>query len=187
MRLSVFADRIIWKWLCLVVVVILGSSPLQRSADGTDCPKAVELQEPYARANYLSLVESGRLPVTTDFCFSPPPADNSSGKIFDLITMDCISCHDGVLAKAVDFRFVRSYEQGQLSIRTISASHPIGVDYARISCSNKFNNWQRLPSEIVLMDGQLGCASCHNLLGSASPYLAIGIDRSRLCFVCHNK
>lgn len=172
------------------ILAYLGLMFFQNMVQGSDCTMALQLSDPYVRANYLSVVENGRMHDDFGLCVKailPAPDVNEVNTTFDPISMECINCHDGTVARAVDFRFEKVESQGITSLVTLTASHPIGVNYAKLSCSNKFNDWRSLPPEIVLMDGKLGCASCHNLLGNNRLYLSVDMERSGLCFTCHRK
>jgi len=175
----------------LAILVFFSLLFFENMVQGSDCTMALQLQDPYVRANYESVVEAGRIHDDNVFCGAPvtpfEPGNNGSGTIFDPISMECINCHDGTVARAVDFRFEKTESQGVASLITLVASHPIGVDLTRFSCDNKFNHWKSLPPEIVLMDGKVGCASCHNLLGVNYLYLAVDMEKSNLCFTCHRK
>jgi len=176
----------------MAILVFISLMFFQNKVQGGDCTMALQLQDPYVRANYESVVEAGRIHDDSGICgvpltpFEPAPGE-SSGTIFDPISMECINCHDGTVAQAVDFRFEKTESQGVTSLITLVASHPIGVDFTKFSCNNGFNHWRNLPAEIVLMDGKVGCASCHNLLGTNHLYLAVDMEGSNLCFTCHKK
>lgn len=177
----------------LAILVFISLMSFQNKVQGGDCTMALQLQDPYVRANYESVVEAGRIHDDSGICgvpntpSEPAPGVNVSGTIFDPISMECINCHDGTVARAVDFRFEKTESLGVTSLITLVASHPIGVDLTKFSCDNKFNHWKSLPPEIVLMDGKVGCASCHNLLGVNYLYLAVDMEKSNLCFTCHRK
>lgn len=190
--------RIAAHTMCIINVFVITSTILafifllflHNHVQGSDCTMALQLLDPYVRANYEAVIESGKTHGEGGICgaiFLPAPGDNGSNTVFDPISMECINCHDGTVARAVDFRFAKTESQGVTSLVTITASHPIGVDFTKFSCINTYNHWRDLPPEIVLMDGKIGCASCHNLLGTNKLYLSVDMEGSNLCFTCHRR
>lgn len=175
--------------ISLTLVAFFSLIFIRNTVQGNDCTMALQLRDPYVRANYVSVVKAGQIHDDSGLCGTVPEPlpDNGSGRIFDPISMECINCHDGSVAQAVDFRFEKTETQSGTSFITLLASHPIGIDYRKFSCSSKFNHWKSLPLDIVLMNGQVGCASCHNLLGSTYLYLVVDMGGSGLCFTCHRK
>lgn len=151
---------------------------------------ALQLLDPYIRTNYELTVESGRIRYDNGICGTttlPAPNEGGQNTIFDSISMECINCHDGTVARAVDYRFEKIESQGVTALVILTASHQIGVDFTTFRCDKRFNHWLSLPPEIVLMDGKIGCASCHNLLGNKYLYLSVDMEGSGLCFTCHRK
>lgn len=181
------------KNTCLIVTAILAFFfllLLHKYVQGGDCTMALQLLDPYVRTNYELVVESGRIQDDWEICGTtslPVQDENRQNTIFDPISMECINCHDGTVAQAVDYRFEKTETHEGTSLVTLLASHPIGVDFTKFSCNNKFNHWRSLPPEIVLMNGKIGCASCHNLLGNRYLYLSVDMAGSGLCFTCHRK
>jgi len=147
---------------------------------------AQQLLDPAVRAEYESIIESGRIRDDPGCTWSDPRSNNGNA-IIDPISLECVNCHDGTLARGVTFYVKNTGEQKALGIATLSASHPIGTDYIKYSCNKGFTYWRSLPAEMVLMNGQIGCASCHNLLGNKELYLVVDMTGSGLCFSCHRK
>lgn len=168
----------------LTVFIIM---QLHNMVEGSECTMARQLLDPYVRAEYDATVESGRITDNGWLCGTPQPPGSSESKIFDPISMECINCHDGTIAPAVGFKFVTTETLGTVSVETLRAAHPIGQDYTKYSCNTGFNYWGTLPTDMVLMNGQIGCASCHNLLGTNRLYLTVDMSSSELCFTCHRK
>jgi len=104
------------------------------------------------------------------------------GGMLDSFSIECLSCHDGVIAS-----------MGETTVRAgsfthgIGLSHPIGNEYPRFNGKNDFVNVEFLPRSIKLVDGKVGCLSCHNPYGSEDKYLVVQNKRSALCLTCHQK
>lgn len=90
---------------------------------------------------------------------------------------ECLSCHDGQVGSPVHM----STKPGN-----IFCDHPINMDYPPTKKEAYY-----LPLESVtdagikLMNGQVTCISCHNLKNPEKAHLAVPLDNSNLCFVCH--
>lgn len=106
--------------------------------------------------------------------------------LLDPISIECLGCHDGTLAKMANHRISDGDTQRAKSIETILGAHPIGMDYDKFSRSKAYVSSETLAADIILINGQVGCVSCHNLLKKSYKYLAIDNSRSGLCFSCHN-
>ena len=97
----------------------------------------------------------------------------------DRVSLDCLACHDAATARPATIRVgagVYSHDGG--------SSHPIGVDYRRMS-PRKYVPVSMLDPALVLFDGRVGCGTCHNVYSKEKHYLAVRNDRSALCFKCH--
>ena len=89
---------------------------------------------------------------------------------FSLVSHDCQSCHDGVIAPDVRLK------------------HPIDVDYrlAQMKSQGKLKDISQLAPSIALENGRIGCLSCHRPESSIQAKLIMSNAGSALCFSCHN-
>jgi predicted CXXCH cytochrome family protein len=88
----------------------------------------------------------------------------------DPFSYECVNCHDGSTATITSFR------------------HPVGIYYPGYSMDGRsFISREALNRRIVLIDGKIGCLSCHNPLNPAGDHLVMSNDRSKLCLSCHIK
>ncbi|MBN1223281.1 MAG: hypothetical protein JXB23_08515 [Candidatus Aminicenantes bacterium] len=98
---------------------------------------------------------------------------------------ECLSCHDGTLSieSGTQVRDV-NWEHS----RGIGLSHPISVDYAEAYFRKPltFHPPQALDSRIILINGNIGCATCHDHYSERKGKLVMDNFRSRLCLSCHN-
>lgn len=106
----------------------------------------------------------------------------TSGLPLDPFTLQCLGCHDdqgGDLQVGVSMAGVVSHSGS-------SVNHPIGVNYERASRGGGYRPAARLPPEILLPDGNVGCVSCHAGYSTRHGKLLIPNDGSGLCLVCHD-
>jgi predicted CXXCH cytochrome family protein len=90
---------------------------------------------------------------------------------------DCLSCHDGVIAKPVML---------SVTVGNYFCNHPINRDYPPTSSQDAYQSAEQVTAAgIKLLNGQVSCISCHNLKNTVAPHLAVPIDKSDLCFTCH--
>lgn len=166
-------------------------------ADET-CTLNTQLNDPVIRADYETIIAESRTNRSTQNVDDYYATIQSAGfseevsyrgrKIatqLDPISTECLNCHDGINAKSVQHRMSDGNANRTKSIETIIGAHPVGMDYDRFSRGRKYVTADRLPADMVLMDGKVTCVTCHNLLGSTSKYLAVDNTSSRLCFSCH--
>ncbi len=91
----------------------------------------------------------------------------------DTDSRNCLSCHDGTIARDVG----REEHEG----------HPVGIAYRNSSPDREMQvrPVQMLDSRIMLFDGRIGCNSCHNPYSTEKSRLIMSNQGSRLCLSCH--
>lgn len=112
-------------------------------------------------------------------------SDSPLAQILDPITLECLSCHDGVIASDASYKIIGgeavTYERDGLS-------HPIGMDYRSAALHDReLRPLEALSPYIALYDGKVGCASCHNPYSSQHRMLTMNNSGSALCLECHVK
>lgn len=199
--------------LLTLVITIAAASPLRAVAAATagqddrgTCAFSLALQEPGQRSRFISLLAqtvetdahhpqetltensaAGNDPesmysaiVTANFSLTASRIDSFSRK--------CLVCHDGVSAPIAEGSYRNSPGEDHSGGQVTGSSHPIGMDYAAYSIGNRsFKDMQTLDRQMVLVDGKVGCLSCHNPLNPRRNHLAVSDARSELCLACHNK
>lgn len=94
-------------------------------------------------------------------------------------TEDCLSCHDGHVAKDV------SYCIGECPL---SAAHPVNRPYPPKGKEHLFRPVNELRGAgIRFVNGTMVCISCHDLRNPGRHQLVIEMAGSRLCLACHLK
>lgn len=139
------------------------------------CILAEQLKDPLIRADYESYLEESR------------DGRIESNLPLDAISMECISCHDGVMAKGVNHRISSGNSYKVRGIEMIKGAHPVGMIYEKFGWNKEYVPAELLTAGVALIEGKVGCISCHNMLGKNEMYLAVDNSRSGLCFSCHNK
>lgn len=104
----------------------------------------------------------------------------------DAFSNDCLSCHDGILAQDVPIN-VQAGGHGFKGTNS-GKEHPIGMNYQQYVSFGE-GRYKALPmnSNMRLIDGQVGCLTCHNPLNPERYHLAYSNTGSSLCLACHNK
>lgn len=110
---------------------------------------------------------------------------NEVGGILDRVSMECISCHDGAVGKVTNFSLSG---EATLTYSGPSVSHPIGMNYSESAMYNReLRPIENLSPLITLIDGKVGCSSCHNQYSHELTMLVINNKGSALCLECHVK
>ena len=113
---------------------------------------------------------------------------NDRANIIDELSWKCLNCHDDSIADDVSFSVVGVGVGDFRHNDDIGLSHPIGVDYFRVSSENpSFVPPDSLIPEIKLFDGKVGCGTCHNPYSKMHFQLVISNEYSALCVACHKK
>lgn len=100
----------------------------------------------------------------------------------DLLSSECLTCHDGSMGKAVPCRL----KQGVCNRG--SGAHPVGMVYRESRMRDrKLVPASLLDMRLVLFDGRVGCGTCHNLYSRLPRKLAKSNEDSGLCLSCHRK
>ncbi len=108
------------------------------------------------------------------------------GGYLDELSIKCLMCHDGVIAR--DALVGKAVPAGEFDHDT-GLSHPIGVSHreATVKYLGAYRRIEKLPQEIRLFDGRVGCGSCHNPYSKRPFKLTMSNEGSALCLACHVK
>ena len=161
------------------------------AAGAESCYLAQQLSDPQLRAEYEQKIAQAKAAATSRFGESYNYSVNftvsgNENVTIDSFSYDCILCHDGMNAKYHDIRF-REGRRDSISLKTVLASHPIGMSYGAMAYENaKLRHMSTIDQSLTLVDGRVGCLSCHNLLNPEKSHLAMNNDNSQLCLQCHS-
>ena len=113
--------------------------------------------------------------------------DQQGGDI-DSFSKDCVSCHDGLRASDVSVNY-RNNPDGSRTGRHFSGKdHPIGMEYASYASFRRgYRPVAQLNPKMLLVNGKVGCLTCHNPLNPEKSHLVMSDRRSALCLTCHDK
>lgn len=106
----------------------------------------------------------------------------------DDLSLKCMACHDAVFAN--DSLVQKMPTTGLFHNPTdVGLSHPIGVSYieAKRLYKGAYRDVDKLPRQIKLFSGMVGCGSCHNPYSGQHSELVMSNERSALCLGCHVK
>jgi predicted CXXCH cytochrome family protein len=113
------------------------------------------------------------------------PLDFKQKGAIDDNSRECLSCHDGTLSTSAQTQ-IRSLSWEHR--KNIGLSHPISVDYEAVYSRKPrfFRPPATLDPRLVLIDGKIGCETCHNHYSKHKKHLVMDNFKSRLCLSCHN-
>lgn len=156
------------------------------------CVQVKQLEDQTAREFYKSQIVKIKAAAASRFGEVPSNSVQFVTKTgerveIDEVSFDCVSCHDGLSASYHGFRF-KSDEQVAGSMTTVGGGHPIGSHYGAAAYSRPgLKPFEELHEDMVLVDGRVGCLSCHNPLNPEKNHLVRNNDGSELCMTCHSK
>lgn len=111
------------------------------------------------------------------------------GEELDELSIRCLACHDAVTARDSLVENLAVRRELFHNSNTIGVSHPIGVSYfeTRRKYKGAYRPVEKLPKQIKLFDGMVGCGSCHNPYSKRHNELVMSNEGSALCLACHIK
>ena len=127
---------------------------------------------------------------TTQTVYTTYKSQSGNRAQVDSISNLCLSCHDGVSAKAT-MGNVSSYLRTSSIGTDLTNDHPIGMNYSQASSGRSARTrYQRKPQGNIILTGAkadtVSCISCHDPHGSPYPkMLRESMVDSKLCFSCH--
>lgn len=112
------------------------------------------------------------------------PTRAEIGDVLDRISLECVTCHDGSVGKVANYRIAG---EETLTYAGRYMSHPIGMNYREAAIYNqKLRPAESLSPLISLVDGKVGCSTCHNQYSHEQTMLVISNKGSALCLQCHD-
>lgn len=112
-------------------------------------------------------------------------AENNNG--IDTFSADCLGCHDGGAAVPVGLQLRNDPFNRTSHVSSKQNDHAIGMNYnTYVGADHGFKPLTNNRS-MILINGKVGCLTCHNPLNPAKGHLVKADNNSDLCFSCHNK
>ncbi|QXE89796.1 cytochrome c3 family protein [Geomonas subterranea] len=112
---------------------------------------------------------------------APPPQ-------LDPLSKECIGCHDG--AAGPDVRVdLRNNPTGRGShVHSFDGEHPIGMIYqSYVDTKPGYKPISVQERNMIMVNGAVGCLTCHDPLNPAKGHLIKSDKNSALCLTCHDK
>lgn len=110
---------------------------------------------------------------------------SSLRQVLDDISMECLNCHDGVIASDASYKIAGG---DALTYQRSGLSHPVGMDYRKAALQDReLRPVELLSPLITLYEGKVGCGSCHNPYSREKRMLVVSNRGSALCRECHIK
>lgn len=112
----------------------------------------------------------------------------ADGAGVDQLSVDCLGCHDGSRASNVTINLKNDPFKRYGTGAGGNSDHPIGMDYARY-VSRGGNDYKPIfgKSKMVLVDGKVGCLTCHDPSNQERGHLVMSDRGGDLCLSCHGK
>ena len=161
-------------------------------AEDGSCTYSTQLALPEQRGVYtaqIKRIKDSAVSPYGEFTSESVPFMYQGERIdLDTVSFDCITCHDGISAPLHDIRFKNDTVRTD-GMKMVIGPHPIGMHYgsAAYAKPGTLRDQSSLNEDMVLVDGRVGCLSCHNPLNPEKKHLIVGLDQSKLCLTCHVK
>lgn len=176
-----------------VPLVIAGNTlGVAEQPSGMMCDYTVYLEEPVPRARFIAMQnEVYQLSQTraSDHArysaLSSDPAGTLEGQA-DEVSRGCLGCH---VEMGMMLKNGSAYPKGlhNEGMAKMAVSHSIGIDYERKTLfRSDLKSAAEFSPNMMLVNGKLGCVTCHDPLNREGNHLATGNSRSGICFACHN-
>lgn len=168
---------------------------IENTEEDGKCLLANQLKDPAQREDYLLAVaflknprdfrvvgDAGSMyrdPIPVSYSAYEPPAK------LDRMSFECLTCHDGTTAQVAEVRFKSSNDTNNYA--DITRNHPIGIDYEEAASRHpgQYRSIDSLDPRVTLVDGKLGCITCHEPLNPKKSHMSMNNDGSALCLECH--
>lgn len=199
--LSAFPDHIAWGMreigrdtnenTCLLTVQLKEDPYIKSryetmviSASNQFAPKVQSVDEMYADVSKASIQED-------EGGFGTLFTKNNSHAIvgardIDNLSALCLGCHDGATAQDISVDVRNDPFTARNKFATAGSDHPIGMDYKQYVSFSK--NYKPMTNpKMILVNGKVGCLTCHDPFNPEKGHLVMSDAQSALCLTCHNK
>lgn len=144
---------------------------LAKYQDGAADARLSSVEEMYGNVQQASFFEEDDVPV------------NTLG--VDPLSLDCLGCHDG--SRATDVTINLKNDPFKRLRGNAETDHPIGMDYSAYVARDIGYKSIFGKTKMVLVDGKVGCLTCHDPLNQERGHLVMSDRNSALCLTCHSK
>lgn len=173
--------------IAILAGTIVSSPGLADQSPDMMCDYSEYLQEPVPRARFLALQNEMYQASQARSSGDSRYLASASGRVeADEVTKSCLGCHDemGSMVKNSSAYPKGLHNEGMVKM---ASSHSIGMDYeGKTLFRSDLKSSAVFPQNMMLVNGKLGCVTCHDPLNPEGNHLATSNSRSGICFVCHN-
>lgn len=142
-------------------------------------PRLATVEEMYSNVQEVSLFTDDSVNTAAE------TYNNSLG--VDPLSLDCLSCHDGSGASNITIN-LRNDPFKRFRTGHDAKDHPIGMDYASYVAAASADYKPLFGrGNMVLVDGKVGCLTCHDPLNGEKGHLVMSDRNSALCLSCHGQ
>jgi predicted CXXCH cytochrome family protein len=176
----------------IFTVSVIGNWGAASAFTGETCAFVKQLEDPAESSNFQMQVSAAMRASRSqygEFQADTPLTLERGGVTYqvDSFSFNCMACHDGATSPAHDISFKSAANSGTYSGNALG-SHPIGTHYGSAAyVNNQLRRLEYLDQNMILIDGKVGCLTCHNPLNRTAPHLTVSMDGSNLCLNCHIK
>ncbi len=108
---------------------------------------------------------------------------DSNAPTLDAYTNTCMDCHgknaNPSIATSID-------RNGVVRHSSQSANHPIGMLYQDAVAFGGYRARRTVERKLMLPEGKVGCVSCHSGYQKEHGKLLVALEKSALCYECHD-
>jgi predicted CXXCH cytochrome family protein len=177
--------------IALLWVIAGNTLAVAERLSGVICDYSVYLEEPVPRARFIAMrnemyqLSQARASSDTRYSILSSPAGTTEVQA-DELSRGCLGCHEemGMMLKDGSRYPKGGHNEGMVKI---SVSHSIGIDYERKALfRTDLKSASGFSPNMMLVNGKVGCVTCHDPLSSEVNHLVTNNGRSGICFECHN-
>lgn len=174
----------------MIVLATLPSTAFsQDQLDESTCEFTRQLQDPDVNLIFTAEINAAKAAARSPYgetATNSVPFTDRNGNSFEIdkFSFNCLTCHDGINAKIHEIRHKEFGQEQNASFEEVRGNHPIGMHYGSYAyASNSFKKLFEIDEDMVLVDGKVGCLTCHNPQNPEKRHIA----RTNLCMGCHIK
>ncbi|QWV93600.1 cytochrome c3 family protein [Geomonas oryzisoli] len=106
----------------------------------------------------------------------------------DPLSKECIGCHDGVAGPNVSVNLRNNPSDRSSHVHSFEGEHPIGMIYQNyVDMKPGYKPITAQERNMIMVNGAVGCLTCHDPLNPAKGHLIKSDKNSALCLTCHDK
>ena len=117
-----------------------------------------------------------------------PDAPAAPTPELDPLSKECIGCHDGASGPDIKVNLRNNPTRRGSHVHSFEGEHPIGMIYqSYVDMKPGCKPISPEERNMVMVNGAVGCLTCHDPLNPAKGHLIKSDKNSALCLTCHDK